>query len=365
MSIFRSGILLTAGVFLLSACEAEAPETQEVPTVANALEEKLDAAFKAGEFKNLHTVLVLKDGKIFAERHYTGMDETIFEKPAEITMTPDRLHDLRSVTKSITSLLYGIALNQGIVPGLDEPVVAAFPQYEDLAGDPNLHKILISHVLTMTMGQEWNENLPYSDPRNSEIAMEMAPDRYRFILEQEILSEPGTKWNYSGGATALIGHLIARGSGMSIDKYAEEKLFGPLGITDYKWIRGNGNEPMTASGLRLNPHDTAKIGTLVINHGIWEGEQIVPQDWLYQSFDSHIDLPFGGLRYGYFWWLSPEKAPVYWGAGFGNGGQRLWIDNGNRLVVVILAGNYNQPNDFVMPTRILQEFIYPAVLAAD
>lgn len=238
------------------------------PSIAMAadldLETKLDAAFEAGELDGLHSVLVMHRGDILAERYYPGQDETIGQDLGIVEHGALGLHDLRSVTKSITSLLYGIALSEGKVPGLDESLVAQFPEYPDLVSDPDRQKIKVRHALTMTTGLEWNENLPYNDPRNSEIAMEMAKDRYRFVLDRKIVEEPGNSWNYNGGATAIIARLIYLGTGKTLDEYASERLFAPLGITEFTWMKGRDGEPMAASGLRLTLPDLGKIGTLVL-----------------------------------------------------------------------------------------------------
>ncbi|MFW8642575.1 serine hydrolase domain-containing protein [Rhizobium beringeri] len=135
---------------------------------------------------------------------------------------------MRSVTKSIVGLLYGIALEEGRVPALEEPIVAQFPEYPDLASDPQRKRLTIRHTLSMTLAMEWKENAPYTDAANSEIAMEQAQDRYRFILDRPILAEPGRGWIYSGGAVALLGEIIERGTGQSLPAFASEKLFSPL-----------------------------------------------------------------------------------------------------------------------------------------
>jgi CubicO group peptidase (beta-lactamase class C family) len=124
----------------------------------------------------------------------------------------------------------------------------------------------------MQMGIEWNEDLPYSDPRNGEIAMEYAKDRYQFVLKQKIISQPGKKWHHNGGPTALIVRLIAKGTGKNIDQYAAEKLFNPLGITNFEWAAGGDGEPSAASRLRLNIRDLAKTGQLVSNGGRYNGQ---------------------------------------------------------------------------------------------
>ncbi len=325
------------------------------------MEAKLDTAFAAGELSGLHSVLVIHKGSVIAERHYPGDDQRWGTPLGEIKHNKDSLHDLRSVTKSITSLLYGIALSESIVPGLDESLIQQFPEYADLTGDQQRSRIRIRHALSMKMGTEWNEDLPYSDPRNSEIAMEQASDRYRFVLDRPMVNEPGDWWTYNGGATALIGKLIAKGAGVPVDVYARRRLFTPLGIKEFEWVAGTDGVPSVASGLRMNIHDLARIGRLVLDKGVWQGKQIVPADWLDVSFTPHAKLR-DGLRYGLFWWLGPEGTPPYWVAGFGNGGQRLMISPANKLIVVVFAGNYNQADAWKLPVKIITEFALPAVL---
>jgi CubicO group peptidase (beta-lactamase class C family) len=328
------------------------------------LETRLTAAFAAGQLSGLHSVLVLRKGEIFAEVHFSGKDERWGSDLGDRTFGPATLHDLRSISKSIVGLLYGIALAEGKVPGVDEGLLKQFPQYSDLAGDPKRQNMLIRHALTMKMGSEWNEDLPYTDPRNSEIAMEHAKDRYRFVLERPMVEEPGTSWDYNGGATAIVAKLIADGVGMPMDNYAEQTLFTPLGIKEFEWVRGANGEPAAASGLRLNIHGLARLGQLILQNGRFEGKQIIPADWLKSSFAPQADLK-GGLRYGYFWWLAPAslgEEPA-WVAGFGNGGQRLVIRPESDVVIAIFAGNYNQPGNSKLPARIIEEFVNPALKA--
>ncbi len=326
----------------------------------STMEERLDRAFAAGQLDGLHSVLVIHKGKILAEKYYPGDDQRWGTPLGAVEHNRDSLHDLRSVTKSITGLLYGIALSDGIVPGLDESLLQQFPDYADLSGEQQRDRIRVRHALSMKMGTEWNEDLPYSDPRNSEIAMERAKDRYRFALDRPMVDEPGDRWTYNGGATALIGELISQGAGVPIDAYARNKLFTPLGINEFEWVAGADGVPSVASGLRLNIHDLGRIGRLILDNGVWQDRQVVPADWLDVSFTPHAVLP-DGLRYGFFWWLAAEGTPPYWVAGFGNGGQRLMISPANKLIVVVFAGNYNQPDAWKLPVKIITEFALPAV----
>jgi CubicO group peptidase (beta-lactamase class C family) len=219
----------------------------------------------------------------------------------------------------------------------------------------------VGHALSMTLGTEWDETLPYTDPRNSEIAMEMAPDRYRFVLARPIVAEPGSRWTYNGGATALLAHLIAEGTGKQLHEYAREKLFAPLGISDTEWVLGSNGEPAAASGLRMRPRDLARIGQLVLDQGRWGERRLVPAAWLTASFEPRVPSE-DELAYGYQWWLWPRDSRAdgrRWMAGFGNGGQRLTIMPHLDLVLVVTAGNYNQPDAWQLPVTIT-EILIPA-----
>ncbi len=215
----------------------------------------------------IHALLVARRNRLVLEQYFEGEDETWGDALGRVQFGPQVLHDLRSVTKSIVGLLYGIALERGLVPALDTPVVDGFPEYPELVVDPERRKVTVAHTLNMTMGMAWDENKPYTDPTNSEIAMELAPDRYRFILDRPIIGAPGEKWVYSGGAVALIGALIERGSGRKLSDFAREALFAPLGITEFYWMAGSDGVASPASGLRLTAPDLLRIGVMLIDGG--------------------------------------------------------------------------------------------------
>jgi CubicO group peptidase (beta-lactamase class C family) len=221
----------------------------------------------------------------------------------------------------------------------------------------------------MTLGTEWNEDLPYTDPANSEIAMERSWDRYRFILDQPIVAEPGERWIYCGGATALLGHLIAKGSGRKLLTFAREQLFAPLGIQVAEWVNGTNGEAAAASGLRLRPRDLARIGQMLIDNGQWEGRQVVPADWLEQTFQPLV-VADEFRRYGYHWYMGEfpvgtgrDARKERWVGAFGNGGQRLFVLPGIRLAIAITAGNYNMPDQWKPPIIAVRQFILPSLRA--
>lgn len=312
------------------------------PAVLTALE----ARIRGGEFPGIHAVVVVQRGQALAQWYFEGEDETILKRFGHVKFTPDTLHDVRSVTKSVVSMLFGIAVGDGLIRNLDTPVLEYFPEYADLH-TPERMRITLRHLLTMSSGFRWDETTyPYSDPRNSEIAMDIADDPFRYVLSQEIVHAPGEGFLYSGGDVALIGEVIARAAGKSLDAYAQEKLFAPLGIT-FEWSK-NGDMPRAASGLRLTPNDMAILGQIMANGGVWKEQQIVPAAWVTESTQPHARVSEGacGTTYGYLWWLGAgceATPPTPWIAGIGNGGQRIWMVPSRDLVVVITAGLYNDP----------------------
>ena len=365
---------LASGAIAAFACWAHTASAARAladwPTISVAeagfrsdVAEQLDKAVRNGEFRNLHALVVIRHGKLVLERYYAGPDERLGDALGSVRFAPHVKHDLRSSSKSVVSLLYGIALGEGIVPAIDEPLIDHFPMYRDLAANPQLARIKVRHALTMTLGTRWNENVPFNDPRHSEIVMYSAADSNRFVLEQPVVEAPGTRWDYNGGTTQLLGALITRGSGTSLLDYAREKLFEPLSIQDVEWIGTAQSDAAAASGLRLRPRDLAKIGQLVLNAGRWNDRQLVPARWLEQSLQSHVRTPpmndEGEYTCGYQWGLvkmnGNHQRRIF--ALPGNGGQRLTIIPELQLVVVIMAGNYNQQGQGQMPTDLMKRIV--------
>lgn len=332
-----------------------------MPT-GTGLETRLEELDAAGRLRGLHGLVVVRHGHVMAERYGSGEDFKWNEPLGHVRFGPGVLHDIRSATKSVTSLLYGIALDGGLVPEPQASLLQQFPEYPDLAADPLRARLTVEHALTMTLGLEWHEDVPYTSPANSEIAMETAPDRYRFVLSQPVAEEPGQHWHYCGGATALIGRLLAQGTGETLPEFAHRELFEPLGISTFEWITGQDGVASPASGLRLATPDLARIGQLVLDHGRREGRQVVPSGWLQTALHRHqrIDGDFG---YGYQWYTgtyrAPAAGPVRWSAAFGNGGQHLYVLPDLDAVVAITAGNYDTAEQSVVPSAIMAEAVLP------
>lgn len=331
------------------------------------LVERIGFGVRSGLLPSLHGVTVARHGKLVAERYFKGPDETWGQNLGEVAHGPDTLHDLRSVTKSVVSLLYGIALAKGLVPPPSAPLYPSFPAYRDLAGDPKRQAITVAHALAMSLGTEWDETVPYSNEANSEIQMEKAQDRLRYILERPVTGQAGQRWVYSGGATALIGDLIARGAGRPLETFAREELFAPLGITTIEWAKGSDGVASAASGLRLAARDLLRIGQLILNRGRAGDNQVVPAEWIAASTRTHIATTEGPITYGYQWWLGETavRADGFkthpWIGAFGNGGQRLFVMPSLGITAALYFGNYNRPLHYIYPSRVFFEIVVPGV----
>ena len=312
---------------------------------------------------NIHAVVVARAGKLVMERYYTGADERLGDPIGTIAYAPDVKHDLRSISKSVTSLLVGIALRQGKFPDLDSPVIDQFPKYASLRNADN-ERITFRHLLTMSSGLKWDESTPYSNPANSESQMNMAADPVRFVLEQPVIAPPGSVYNYNGGNTTLLGAVLTKVTGQRLDDYARANLFAPLGITDFEWITlPSTGQPVATAGLRLRPRDSAKLGQLMIADGVWNDTQVLPAGWTGSSMKPRINGE-GLYYYGYQWWLGRtmrNEQSVHWAAGVGYGGQRLYAVPDLDLVVMINAGHYGGPLQSIIPFGILTKVVMPAV----
>jgi CubicO group peptidase (beta-lactamase class C family) len=348
------------------------PPASENDALAAEVTRRLDRASAERRVWNIHGLLVLRHGNVVVERYFQGRDRARgVGDLGTVTFAAETLHDLRSCSKSIVALLYGIALQQGKVPAPDEPLLSAFPEYRDLA-DSAHSRLTVHHALSMTMGTDWDESsLPYTDPRNDETAMDNAPDRYRYILERSVIDVPGTHWTYCGGATALLARLIAKGSGQSLHGFAREHLFDPLGLGPTEWAAGPDGEPFAASGARMSVRDLARIGTLMLSGGRIDDRQIVPAQWITRCTTPMVSAD-ELRRYGYQWFLVDVAfgQPKGWAVGRlermwmaqGEGGQRLFIIPALQLIIALTAGNYGADDQGLPPTRVLREIVLASIV---
>lgn len=323
-----------------------------------ALRRLVSAAGSDGS--NTHAVLVQRGADTLAEVYFTGSDKPSgdwFER--EVRFSAEHAHDMRSISKSVTGLVAGIVHGRGQL-ALDRPVLDAFPELADLA-TPERRQITVQHLLDMTVGWDWNEwDVPYGSLANSETQMVLAPDRDRHLLGLALRHAPGSHWAYSGGATALLATVLERSTGQGLKALAQATLFDPLGIPPVNWRSDRQGRTLAFSGLRLRPRELARIGRLVLDGGRWQGQAVVPADWITATTASRVPA-VDGLFYGRQWWQGRfargPGAGLDFTAAMGNGGQRLFVVPTLDLVVVFTAGRYNQPANGVPASRLFRQVL--------
>ena len=324
------------------------------------LDEKNLSAFDhdiaAGKYDLIDSFAVYRCGKMVFERKYPHDYGQIYGKEAK-TRGPlnarltgpynyfdpawhpyyhgSDLHSMQSVSKTVSSIIMGIAITRGdFKASLDTPLLHYFDVAKVKNVDDRKRRITLRHVLTMTTGLDWNEeNVPYDDPRSDSSLMEATDDWVQYVIDRPMAQEPGKLFNYSSGVSELLAYIFQKETGQDIEKYGAKYLFSPLGM-NYYWKRTYLGVVDTEGGLFLNDSDLAKIGYLYLHDGMWDGKQIVSQDWVKQSLTPFIDAE-GGFKYGFKWWLLPRtdhQGFIWMARGFG--GQQLMVLPESNLIAV-------------------------------
>jgi CubicO group peptidase (beta-lactamase class C family) len=317
----------------------------------------LDAEFARGDHGFVDSMLVVRHGRLVYERGYRHDYAARFDPRRDGApgvynyYDPEwhpyhkgsELHTLQSVSKSVTSLLVGIAIGRGELPGVEAPLLDQLKAYK-ASGDPRQARMRIRHVLSMTTGIGWDEDsVPYTDPANSCARMEASRDWVQFVLDQPMAEEPGSRFVYNSGATQLLSAVLRQATGAPADDYAREQLFEPLGIARFHWKRTPTGLPDTEGGLYLAPRDLAKLGLLLLKDGVWEGRRLLPEGWVRDSTASSVGVEAAADKpydYGFKWWLVPESTS--WPraiVALGYGGQRLIVVPSLDLVAVFTGWN--------------------------
>ncbi len=316
--------------------------------------EVLRSRLFAGHYPKLHSLLLVRDGKLVLEEYFYGNAR-------------QHRHHLMSVTKSVTSMLIGLALAQQRIDHVETPMVDFFPAYPEATGDRKLRRIRLHHVLGMTAGLDWNAWIhPDGDPRDATTQMTRSEDWIGHVLSRRVVAKPGTQYVYSNGLSTLLGEILRQATGQPADRYAAEQLFEPLGIDDFYWRRLPGNLVDTAGGLYLRPRDMARIGYLMLRDGRWGDRQILPAEWVRRSTASQVDEPLLlGSGYGYQWWRGRahhgERAiDLFYAAG--RGGQYIFVCPELDLVAVFTSQALANPMGEFPPQIIMTQAIIPALL---
>lgn len=310
-----------------------------------------------GNYPNIHSVLIFYHNALVYENYWPGYDENrTTNSHGDMAHHRDSLHDIRSITKSIVSAAAMIALDQGILQSLDQPIFDFFPSFTKYAHGRK-KDISIRHLLTMTSGLSWRES------NNDSLKKHDVSYAIDFILRQALDSEPGSKFSYHSGSTQLIAQIIEKASGMDIENFVVKHLFNPLGITHFEWTKEKNGLISAWAGLRLRSRDMLKFGMLYLNEGKWNGKQIISSHLVEESIQSHISIE-ETYGYGYQFWILNDSIPNEWintVEASGNGGQKIEINRSQGLIVVITAGNYGLNNLTNTSYDLYLDFICPAI----
>jgi len=288
---------------------------------------------------NFHSVLIVRNGYVVAEAYFPPYKR-------------DTRHTTRSCGKSFTAALVGIAIREGYIDDVHHQVLDFFPERTFANPDPRKDSMTLEHLLTMTSGLDWPESsVPYASSRNVMNQMMRSRDWVQFVLDRPMVAEPGTTFNYSSGVSHLLSAIIHETTGMSSISFAQTHLFEPLGFFYAIWPSDPQGISFGGGGIRITPRDMAKFGQLYLQGGIWNGQQIVPAEWVEASVAKQISASGAASYYGYQWWVRGSGTF----AAHGYGGQRIFAIPDLEMVVVFtgeLSGN--------APSVLLSTYIIPA-----
>jgi CubicO group peptidase (beta-lactamase class C family) len=278
---------------------------------------------------HLHELLIVRHGRLVLEETFNGWKA-------------DRLHTLQSVSKSFASALVGIAIARGEFKGVDEKVLDFFPDVKGIANlDERKAAMRLEDILTMRTGTDYNEN-GNDSPHYQLNALPKGWDK--FYLDRPMIQAPGTGFQYDSGGVILLSAMLERRTGLHAEGYARDHLFKPLGIEKWFWLHNAEGHSHAGGGLNLSARDAAKFGQLYLQKGRWGDAQVVPEDWVRESFKMRVDLTQPGQPpsgYGYLWWIwAPDprgKSGEYIYAARGRGGQYIIVVPEHDMVVVFLG----------------------------
>ena len=352
-------LIFTLIIGLLASCTAALiPTTSSSPwpiedwRTSTPEEHGLDSALILAmlqEIQNqrlsVHSVLIIRHGYLVTEVYYPPYQQ-------------ETLHPIFSTTKSVTSLLVGKALQKGYLKSIQQKVLDFFPDIAREVTDPQVQDLTIEHLLTMSAGFNTN-TLP---DLNSKAAS--AGTIKHILTYDSILVKPGTLFYYDSGLPHLLSAIVQKATGVTLQEYAQQKLFEPLGITDVTWQADPQGVTLGNTGLCLRPRDLAKIGYLYLHQGQWNGTQVVPADWVRASTTKHMETqglmdPAEDDGYGYLWWI--DRWGGYSAHGFG--GQYTFVIPSLDMVIVVTSG---LPDSlFPLPNQLVKDYLIPAAQTAD
>ena len=316
-------------------------------------------AVVGGELAYTHGVLVARDGQLAVEEYFYGFDR-------------ETLHDMRSASKTITSTLVGLAVQEGRIEGSDAKALAYFPQYRRYDNwDARKAEISVKHLLTMSSGLDANDSDYQSTAAEGRYQSQTArPDWIKLALDAPMLEDPGTQPLYGGANPMILGGILANVATEPVEWFAHRALFEPLGIESYKFFLDPTGVVYMGGGLWMRPRDIAKYGQMYLDGGSWQGHSVLDESWIEESWQKYgalRPLERNGHQYGYLWWHHVYEVGGQTIATLearGNGGQYIFVAPSLDLVVVITSGNFRNGKTRE-PEDIMERYILPAVLSSD
>jgi len=326
------------------------------------------------KYGEVHSMLIYRNNLLVFEEYYKG-HQYQWDAPGHygefVTWNQEMQHCIHSDTKSITSLCIGIAVDKGFINDVSQSIFEYLPNYQHLKTKQK-EKITIEHLLTMTSGLQWEEwDVSLSSIKNDQIGIWFWKDGpINYALGRDLMAEPGTRFNYSGGDIQILVEILKNATGMQLDKFSDKYLFEPLGITSFDWwLVFPTGEIHGAGGLKLTPRDMIKIGAMMLNEGLWNGEQIISEDWISNCTkpylgSTNIKIPgedLGKVGYSYTWWTKDftydnDNISMYFAVGWG--GQKIIVLPGFDIIIVFTGANYTSK---VHEFEIIERFILPAI----
>jgi CubicO group peptidase (beta-lactamase class C family) len=342
------------------------PDVGMDPTPLERLVRDLQA--HPGHF--VHGILIVRHGRLVFEEYFPGRTHPTFGEQS-IVFDRDTRHGLSSVTKSVTATLLGLAIGEGSIESVDQSVLEFFPWLADLNAGPR-RDLTLEHLVTMTAGLEWDEqSRSLRDPLNDltawlDLARNTTEDPVRAVLDRRMVAPVGTRFNYSGGLTNVLGQAIQNATGRRLDHLSQDRLFRPLGIDQVWWWVLRDDLVYASGDIALRPRDLARVGLLYLGRGTWNGRRILSPGWIdasaapYTRF-SPSDYPGTGTTgYGYGWWTHSDLYGRGAYAAWGWGGQGLIVMPELDMVVVFTGGSYWE-TPRLSPHEMMQISVLPSL----
>lgn len=318
---------------------------------------RMEQAIAGSEFKKITSIVIARHGKLAYEKYFDGDATT--------------LRDTRSATKTITSMLAGIALEHQMLPGLDAKVFFYFPEKQPVSNpDSRKDATTVEDLLTMSSLLECDDWNQYS--RGNEERMYVIEDWVKFFLDLPVKGFPpwvtkpqdspyGRSFSYCTAGVTTLGGVLEKATKTKLAEFAAANLFTPLGIQQVQWPYSPLGLAQGGGGLRLRSRDLLKLAQLYLNHGTWNDRRIVSQRWVTASTTPHVQID-DDTNYGYLWWLKDFKSGARSYSAYymsGNGGNKVTAFPALDMVVVITSNNYNTRGMHEQTDRLLTDYILP------